>query len=138
MRFIAILIAAFLWTAAASAQQLSVSSGDVANATATATIPSAMGHGTFIFGFDVTSTGATASGVVVCTVSGLLGGTISYVYAVVEGVKKANEILNIRYSSSSASLGLQASDLNVPIVVSCPALGAGNAHMIVTAYGIIV
>src|SRR5262249_31577165 len=47
------------------------SSGNVAAATATATLPAAAGKTTWIEGFDVTAAGATAASIVQMTITGL-------------------------------------------------------------------
>ena len=115
--------------------QVNASSGSVSNATATATLPAVSGKTNYITGFEVTGTGVTALGVsgVTVTVTGTLGGTLSYVYAAASGVAVANTPLLIEFPEP-----VQASAVNTAIVVSCPALGAGNVGNAVVAHGFVL
>lgn len=113
------------------ASQIAATSGNVANATATATLAGAAGKTTYISGFQVYGTGATAAAVVSCTVTGIVGPvTFTYPYAAVAGVAVANTPLNVTFDPP-----LPASAANTAIVVSCPALGAGNTNNAVNANG---
>lgn len=114
----------------AEATQLNASSGNVANASAVATLAAAAGKTNFITGFEITSAGATAASVVLATVTGLLGGTRTYVYASVAGATAANQTLSVQFSQP-----LRASAVNTAIVVTLPALGAGNTNAAVNAQG---
>jgi hypothetical protein len=110
---------------------LAASSGNVANATAAATLPAASNQVTYITGFEVTGAGITALGsVTTCTVTGIVGGTLSYTYTAVIGALLANPPLIIQYTTP-----IPASGPGVAIVVSCPALGAGNTNNTVNAHG---
>lgn len=113
-----------------AATPVKASSGNVANATGTATIPAVAGKTAFISGFDITGSGATAASVVSPTVAGLLGGTATYTLAVVAGVSLPNPVISIKFDPP-----LPASGVNVAITVSCPALGAGSTNNTVNAYG---
>jgi hypothetical protein len=104
--------------------------GNVAAAVATATLPAVLNKTNFLSGFDVTSGGATAAGVVTLTITGLLGGTRSYAYTAVAGATLANPNLILYFDPP-----LQASGPNVAIVVSMPSLGAGNTNTCVNAQG---
>jgi hypothetical protein len=109
---------------------LAASSGNVAAATATATLPAVANQTTYITGFEVTGTGATAGLPVICTVTGILGGTLSYIYAAAAGVLAENVPLVVEYTTP-----LPASGPNVAIVVSCPTLGSGNTNNTINAHG---
>ena len=109
---------------------LAASSGNVAAATATATLGAVANQTTYITGFEVTGSGATAGLPVTCTVTGILGGTLSYTYSAAAGVLVANVPLIVEYSTP-----IPASAVNVSIVVSCPTLGTGNTNNTVTAHG---
>lgn len=106
------------------------SSGNVAAAVAAATLPAVLNKTNFLSGFDVTSAGATAAAVVNLTITGLLGGTRSYVYTAVAGATLANPNLVVNFDPP-----LPASGPNVAIVVSLPSLGAGNTNACVNAEG---
>lgn len=106
------------------------SSGNVAAAVATATLTSAAGKTAYITGFSVTGSGATAGLPVSVTVTGILGGTLTFTYVAATGALLPNEPLVITFPSP-----LPASAVNTNIVVSCPSLGAGNTNNTVVAYG---
>lgn len=106
------------------------SSGNVAAATAAATLAGAVGVTTYLLGFEVTGAGATAGLPVTVTVTGLLGGTASYTYVAVAGALLANTPLIRNFP-----IPLPASATNTSIVVSCPTLGSGATTNAVVAYG---
>lgn len=105
------------------------SSGDVAAATATATLPAAANKYTYITGFEITGSGATAASVIQATIT---DGTWTETFdlAVVAGVTLQNAPLMRTFSPP-----LKASAPNTAITVSCPSLGSGNAHNCVNAEG---
>ena len=106
------------------------SSGNVAAATATATITSASGKTAYITGFSVTGTGATVALPVSVTVTGVLGGTLTYTYAAIAGALLSNQPLVVAFDPP-----LPASATNTNIVVSCPSLGVGATNNTVVAQG---
>ena len=108
----------------------SYASGNVANSVAAATIPAAAGKTSYITGFDVSGAGATLGGVVLLTITGLLGGTVTYPISAPAGVTLGLTPLMVNFTPP-----LQASAANVAIVVSLPALGAGNTNAAVVARG---
>lgn len=110
------------------------SSGNVANAVATATLPNpATRRLAYITGFEVTGAGATAADAVTVTVAGILGGPLAYTYSAVAGVAVENTPLIVSFSPA-----LPASANGVDISVSCPALGAGNTNNTIVAHGYII
>jgi len=130
---IALLLAAAVPSLAVSpvpGTPLAASSGNVANATATATLPAAANQVTYISGFEVTGSGTTAGAVFTCTVTGIVGGTLSYTYAAAVGAVVANTPLIVEYP-----IPIPASGPGVAIVVSCPALGATSTNNTVDAHG---
>lgn len=106
------------------------SSGNVANATATATLAAAAGVTTHLSGFEITGGGATVGSLVSATVTGLLGGTATYTVAVSTGATVGNPPLVVEFDPP-----LPASAANTAIAVSVPALGAGNTNSSVVAHG---
>jgi hypothetical protein len=78
---------------------VSASSGVVAAATATATLPAVTGSSNYLCGFSVSSLGATAATTVQVTVTGLNGGTQTYIYAVVAGATTKNADLIVNFSN---------------------------------------
>jgi hypothetical protein len=109
---------------------VNASSGNVAAGTASATLAAVSGKTNYLSGFSLTSSGATAASVVTGTVTGILGGTLSFTQAVVAGATLANAPLNVSFNPP-----LAASAPNVAIVVSFPSLGAGNTNTTVNAFG---
>jgi hypothetical protein len=106
-----------------AATPVSNSSGNVANAMATATLPAVSNKTTYIEGFDITGTGATAASVITATVTGLPAsiGTFSFDVTIPAGVTTAigtNGTIPIRFPTP-----LPASAANVSPVVTVPAFG---------------
>lgn len=113
-----------------NATALIAGSGNVANASAVATMTPTATTTAFITGFEVTGSGATAGLPVTVTVAGLLGGTRSYTYTFAAGVLVANQALAVTFFPA-----LPASAINTAIVVTCPASGAGGTNNTVVAHG---
>lgn len=114
----------------AGATPLCSSSGNVANASAVATLTAAAGKTTYITGFEITGGGATAAALVQATLAGLLGGTATYIVGVVAGAALQNPGLSVQFSTP-----LPASAVNTAITLTVPALGAGNTNSAVVAHG---
>lgn len=105
-------------------------SGNVANASAVATLTGIATTTVYIAGFQVTGSGSTAALPVACTVAGLLGGSQVYTYTFAAGVLVGNQPLIVVYDPP-----IPASAINTPISVTCGAGGAGNTRNSVVAYG---
>jgi len=108
-------------------------SGVVAAATATATLPAVSAKTNYLTGFDITGLGATAGSTITATIVGLLGGTRSYPVVVPAGVTVGITPLVMSFSPP-----LAASAVNIAIVVSVPTFGAGNTFAQVNAQGYVV
>jgi hypothetical protein len=109
---------------------VTATSGNVANAVATATIPAVAGKTAYISGFTITGAGATAALIVNPTLTGVISGTKTYVHGAVAGVAALNPVLDVQFCPP-----IPASAVNTAIAVACPALGAGNTNNTVNAYG---
>src|SRR5262245_24612427 len=109
---------------------ISASSGNVANASAVATLASVTGRTTFICGFALTSAGSTGAAIVSPTVTNVITGTQTYTYATVAGVTLGNTPLIVNFNPC-----LPANAVSTTIVVTLPALGAGNTNATATAWG---
>lgn len=109
---------------------LSSSSGNVAAASAVATLAAAAGKTTYIAGFSITGAGATAASVVLAALAGLLGGTQTYVVAVPAGAAVGITPLRVDFNPP-----LPASAANTAITLTLPSLGAGNTNAAVNAWG---
>lgn len=110
---------------------LAVTSGSVANASAVATLAAAASKTTYITGFVVTGLGATAVGSVTATLA--LSGvseTLDYVVPVPAGVTVGLTPLVVNFP-----FPLSSGAVNSTIVVTVPALGAGNTSCAVSATG---
>lgn len=112
---------------------LTSSSGNVANASAVATLAATAAKTTWITGFEITAGGATASAVVVSTVVGVLGGTMSYIFAAPAGATVGATPLVVMFDNP-----IPGSAVNTAIVVTLPALGAGNTNAAVVAHGFVI
>lgn len=111
----------------------SFSTAGAGNAQVTATIAAVAGKTAYITGFDVSGGGATAASIIAVTVTGLLGGTVTFHLAVLAGATGPGlspNPLSIRFPDP-----LPASAQNQAIAVVVPAFGAGNTLSSVTAYG---
>lgn len=115
---------------AVPATPLGSSSGNVANAAAVATLAAAAGVTTFISGFKMTASGATAGLPVVATVAGVVGGTQSYIFTFPAGALVGATPLVVVFDPP-----LAASAVNTAITVTLPAGGAGNTNAACSAQG---
>lgn len=104
-------------------------SGVVANATATATMPATAGKTNVLNALQVTGLGATAGSTVTGTITGVQGGTQEFTVAIPAGVATP---VNFELTFPG---GLAATGPNVAIVVSVPAFGAGNTNAEVNTQG---
>lgn len=109
------------------------SSGNVANASAAASIPATSAKTGYLTGIEFTATGATAASNVVATITGLLGGTISFIVAVPAGVNTQVSPIILQFQRP-----LPASAVNTAITLTVPALGAGNTHCVANIHGYII
>lgn len=114
----------------AGATQVTATSGNAANAIATATIAAVSGRTNYITGFHITGSGATAALPAVVTVAGLLGGSITFTYNFASGVLVGNTPLLVEFPAP-----IPASAVNTAITVACAASGAGGTNNVVNAYG---
>lgn len=112
------------------ATAITAASGTAANANAVATLAAAVGKTTYICGFVLSSTGSTAAAVVAPTVAGTITGTLTFAYASVAGVTLANQTMIVPMTPC-----VPGSAANTAIVVTLPALGAGNTNATANAWG---
>lgn len=106
------------------------SSGNLANAAAAVHLGSVSGKTTYIAGFEITGTGATAVNIVTVTIVNILGGTLSYTYVFVAGVTNQNQSLIVEFTKA-----IPGSAQNTDIIVNCPASGAGGTNNTVVVHG---
>ena len=109
---------------------VSSSSGNKAAAVATTTLAASTTQLTFICGFSATGAGATAATAVNATITGVIGGTMTYVFAVPAGVDVPAQGLSVQFYPC-----IPTTAINTAIIVSMPSLGTGNAHAAMVAWG---
>ncbi len=119
-----------LYVVETSVMPLGASSGNVAAATASATLTPTATRTAYIKGFELTGAGATAASVIVGTITGLAVGTKSFVIAIPAGATTSITPLVVEFSQP-----LVASGPGVAIVVSFPTFGAGSTNACVNAHG---
>jgi hypothetical protein len=113
-----------------AASGTSASSGNVANASAVATLAAVAGKTNYLSGLVLSAGGATLGLPVSATVTGLAGGTATFTFAAPAGALIAATPLVLNFNPP-----IPASGVNVAIVVTLPALGAGNTNAAATAWG---
>ena len=113
-----------------SYKSISNSSGNVADAAATATLTALPGTVAYISGFVLTGAGATAASVIAVTVTGVIGGTMTYIVTVPAGATLQTPTLAVNFTTP-----VSASGYGTNIVVSSPSFGAGNTNAAVVAFG---
>jgi hypothetical protein len=109
---------------------VAVSSGNVANANAVATIPAALNLTNYLASVQFSAAGATAASVVVATVTGVIGGPLSYIFTAPAGATLGATPLVLAFDPP-----LMATGPNVAIVATLPALGAGNTNAATSVSG---
>lgn len=93
-------------------------------------LPAAVGAYTHIQGFVVSGAGATGASVVDITITGLLGGTMTFKLAIPAGATTGFAPLVVNFPRP-----LPASASNTAITLNVPSFGAGNLHAAATAFG---
>jgi hypothetical protein len=109
---------------------VTATSANQANAQAVATLAAAVGKTTFITGFQVTASGATAGLPVTVTVAGVITGTMNYTFTFPAGVLVPATPLVVAFPTP-----VPGSAVNTAIVVTLPASGAGGTNATVAAQG---
>lgn len=114
----------------AGATPITASSANVANASAVATLAAAAGKFTYITGFQLTASGATAGLAVTATVAGLVTGTLNFTFVFPAGAAVAALPLLVSFPEP-----IPSSAVNTAVVVTLPAGGAGNTNATAAAQG---
>lgn len=107
-----------------------ISTGNVAAAIATATLPAKAGKFLHLCGFEITASGATLGLPVVATVTGCIGGTLSYIFDFPAGVLVGANPLIVTYDPPLVAL-----TAGTTIVVTLPSGGGGNTNAAISAHG---
>lgn len=106
------------------------SSGNVANTTAAAILSATSGKTCYVTGIEITFGGASVAANIVANLTGLAGGTISYVVVVPGTVTNPTVPFTVQFNPP-----LPASAANTAITINLPALGTGNTHACVNIHG---
>jgi hypothetical protein len=106
-------------------------SGNVANASAAAALSAVAAKTNYVTGVEFTFAGATAASVVIATVTGLLGGTQSFIVSVPVGATVGGTPLVLKFDPPHP-----ASAVNTAITATLPALGSGNTNACANIRGI--
>jgi hypothetical protein len=106
------------------------SSGNVAAATATASLAAAPGFMNYICGFLITGGGATGASIIQPTITGLNGGTMTMSMGIIAGVTLNQPPLNVFLFPCQT-----ATALNTAITLSVPSFGAGNTNATASVWG---
>lgn len=114
----------------AGATPVNAASGNVAAASAVATMPAVAGKTNYVIGFEITAGGATAAALVLATLTGLLGGTMTYVFAAPAGAAVGATPLIVQFQRP-----IPASAVNTAITLTLPSLGVGNTNAAVAIHG---
>lgn len=116
---------------ASSVTMVAASSGNVANASAAASISAVAAKTNYVTGFTITASGATAASVQTATLAGLVGGvTLSYTFVFPAGATTVATPLIVTFPTP-----IPANAANTAITVTLPAGGAGNTNAAVTIHG---
>jgi hypothetical protein len=135
-RFALAAIAALAFVSSAHAQipstiaTVTASSGNVAAATATASLAAAGGAMNYICGFSITGGGATGASIISPTISGLNGGTMTFSMGIIAGATLNQTPLIVSILPCQ-----QATALNTAITLSVPSFGAGNTNATASVWG---
>jgi hypothetical protein len=126
----ALAVIAALTCPAHAGPYVTASSGNVANATATATLAATTGMQWSVTGLEITAGGCTAATMVSASVTGLYGGTVTYAFGCPLGAAVPAVPLVVNFNPP-----LDAAAVGGAIVLTLPALGSGNTNAAVAIHG---
>lgn len=100
------------------------------NSVMTAKFPGSPGKTNYITSFEITGGGAQYAKIIYATLSGIIGGSASYIIGVKEGPNYLSEPLIIKFPND-----IPASAVNSDITLTVPAFGYGNVASAVVMHG---
>ena len=109
---------------------VTVSSGNVAAASAVATLPAPTTGSWIVTGIEVTFAGATGAANAIGTITGLSGGTVSFIVTAPAGATVAGTPIKWDWPNGLRGIPKTA------VVLTLPTLGAGNTHACATIHGV--
>jgi hypothetical protein len=110
----------------------SAASGNKAAAAATATFTKTGTNLWYVTGIEVTASGATAGLPVSVTLTGILGGTLTWIFTFPAGVLVGASPLVVEFNPPLASV-----DANTDVVLTLPSSGAGGTNASVVMHGFV-
>jgi hypothetical protein len=96
-------------------------------------MPAVAGRLNWCTGFVITAGNATAAAAVAATLTGVLGGTLTFIYAVNAAAGDVPAALVVSFPTP-----IRGSAANTALALSLPALGAGNAAAAVSIFGYVL
>lgn len=111
---------------------ISAASGNKAAAAATATFTKTGVTLTYVTGFEVTASGATAGLPVLVTLTGVLGGTLTWIFTFPAGVLVGATPLVVEFDPPLPSV-----DVNTDVVLTLPSSGSGGTNAAVVMHGFV-
>lgn len=111
---------------------ISAASGNKANASAAATFTKTSTNLWYVTGIEVTASGATAGLPVLVTLTGVLGGTLTWIFTYPAGVLVGAAPLVLDFEPPLVSV-----DANTDVVLTLPASGAGGTNASVVMHGFV-
>jgi hypothetical protein len=88
------------------------------------------GRMNYITGFQITGAGATAASIIAVTLTGVIGGTITYYLVIPAGATASITPLVVTFP-----IPLQASATNIAITLNVPSFGTGNTNAAASLQG---
>ena len=107
-------------------------SGNVGAGAVVASLAANLTKTNYVTGFEVTGAGATGTSNIIITLTGLLGGTRSYILVIPAGVNAFVAPLIVAFPTP-----LPGSAVNTAITVTSPSFGAGNTHSCANIHGFV-
>jgi len=121
------------WDAFSAGNRVVASSGNVANAVASAAITPSATQRAYTTGFEITGLGATSAATVLATLGSLIGSvTFTYIIEVPSGVTTALTTLSVHFDQP-----IPAASVGTAITISVPAFGSGNTNVCVNLEGFV-
>lgn len=112
------------------ATMVNAAANSVAAAAIAPSLPAVVGKTNYLANVEITAGGATAGSIVTVTITGLLGGTATYFFAVPTGAAVGATPLILDFNPP-----IPASAVNTAITVNVPSLGAGNVASACAIHG---
>lgn len=117
------------WTLINGLTAVDASSANAAAAN-NVSLPAVLNQTNFVTGFEVTGAGATAGSVIAVTLTGVIGGPLTYELTIPAGAGTSINPLIVEFP-----VALPATGPNVAITLNVPSFGAGNTNAAAVIHG---